>query len=169
MNGLGLKNYPKLTLPVLESAFWYLSYGKVIFHCQLMCTLTSWVDLPQKTTLNWSLKCWNLPSGSWVMVRSSSMVSWCVQWHHEWTGLEKLPQNDSSNIKIGPQDQKLESKCWKGVTSKSIWWQPPNSIPTKGGVYPNPIGWIPTKKSTTFFFEGYQKLISPWSALYLCH
>ena len=29
-NGLGSKNYPKLTLQVLESAYWFLSYGKVI-------------------------------------------------------------------------------------------------------------------------------------------
>ena len=44
MNELGLKNYPTLTLHVLESAYWYLSYGKVVFRCQLMCTLTSGVD-----------------------------------------------------------------------------------------------------------------------------
>ena len=129
----------------------------------IIITETSRVNWAQKTTPNWSLKCWNLPTGSWVMVRSSSIVSWCVQRHHEWTGLEKLPQNDSSNFKIGPQDQKLESKFWNVVASISIWWQPPNSIPTKGGFFPITIGWISTKKSTNIFFEGYQKSTSPWS------
>ena len=90
-SGLGSKSYPKMILEVLESAYWFLSYGKVVFHCQLTCTVTSWVDWAQKSTLKWLFKCWNLPTGSWIMVRSSSVVSWCVQRHHEWTGLEKLP------------------------------------------------------------------------------
>ena len=111
---LGLKNYPKFTLEASESAYWFLSYSKVVFHCQLMCTVPSRVYWAWKTTPNWPLKHQNLPTGSWVMVRSSSIVSWCVQWHHEWTWLKKLPKNDSSNIKIGPQDQKLQSKFWNG-------------------------------------------------------
>ena len=88
-SGLGSKSYPKMILEVLESAYWFLSYGKVVFHCQLTCTVTSWVDWAQKSTLKWLFKCWNLPTGSWIMVRSSSIVSWHVQGHHEWTGLKK--------------------------------------------------------------------------------
>ena len=29
-----------MILEVLESAYWFLSYGKVVFHCQLTCTVT---------------------------------------------------------------------------------------------------------------------------------
>ena len=97
------------------------------------------------------------------MERSSSIVSWCVQFLHHCTGLEKLPQNDPSHIKIGPQDQKLQSKYWNVVASKSNWWQPPNSIPTKGRLFFWPIEVIWTEKSWNNFFEGYQNFISPWS------
>ena len=35
--GMAVKNYPKLTLfNALESAHWFLSYGKVVFHGQLV-------------------------------------------------------------------------------------------------------------------------------------
>ena len=97
------------------------------------------------------------------MERSSSIVSWCVQFLHHCTGLKKLPQNDPSHIKIGPQDQKLQSKYWNVVASKSNWWQPPNSIPTKGRLFFWPIEVIWTEKSWNNFFEGYQNFISPWS------
>ena len=99
------------------------------------------------------------------MERSSSIVSWCVQFLHHCTGLEKLPQNDPSHIKIGPQDQKLQSKYWNVVASKSNWWQPPNSIPTKGRLFFWPIEIIWTEKSWNNFFEGYQNFISPWSGI----
>ena len=89
---LGLKKYPKLTFQELESAYWFLSYGKVIFHCQLMCTVPSQVDWAWKTTPNSPMKHQNLPIGSWVIVRLSSIVSWCVQCHHERTGLKNYPK-----------------------------------------------------------------------------
>jgi len=97
---LGLKKYPKLTFQELESAYWFLSYGKVIFHCQLMCTVPSQVDWAWKTTPNSPLKHQNLPIGSWVIVRLSSIVSGCVQCHHKCTGLKKLPQIDPWSIRI---------------------------------------------------------------------
>ena len=49
--GMAIKNYPKLTLfNALESAHWFLSYGKVVFHCQLMCTVSSPLYWARKTT-----------------------------------------------------------------------------------------------------------------------
>ena len=49
--GMAVNNYPKLTLfDALESAHWFLSYEKVVFHCQLMCTDSSPLYWAQKTT-----------------------------------------------------------------------------------------------------------------------
>ena len=97
---LGLKKYPKLTFQELESAYWFPSYGKVVFHCQLMCTVPSQVDWAWKTTPNSPMKHQNLPIGFWVIVRLSSIVSWCAQCHHNLTGLEKLPQIHPWSIRI---------------------------------------------------------------------
>ena len=152
MNGLGLKNYPKLTHPVLESAFWFQSYGKVVFHCQLMCTVTSRVDWPRKTTSKWLFKCWNLPTGYWVMVRSSSVVSWCVQRHHEWTGLEKLPQIDPSSVGI----------C---LLVPELWW---GRLPLSADVYTDIMSGLASKNypklifkvlESAFWFLSYGKVV----------
>ena len=35
---------------LLTPAYWFLSYGKVVFHCQLMCTVSSPLYWAQKTT-----------------------------------------------------------------------------------------------------------------------
>ena len=32
----------------------------------------------------------------------------CLIWYHDWIGLEKLPQKDSLNVQIHPQDQKIQ-------------------------------------------------------------
>ena len=88
------------------------------------------------------------------MERLSSIVSWFVQFHHHCTCLKKLPQNNPSHIIMGPQDQKLQSKNWIVVASKSNWWQPPNSILTKGRLYPGPIEVIWTEKSLNNFLRA---------------
>ena len=97
----GLEEIPQIDFSrTIESAYWFLSYGKVVFHCQLMCTVPSQVVWAWKTTPNSPLKHQNLPIGSWVIVRLSSIVSWCVQCHHKCTGLKKLPQIDPWSIRI---------------------------------------------------------------------
>ena len=39
-NGLGMKNYPKMTPHMLQSAQWFQSYKEFFLSCQLICTLT---------------------------------------------------------------------------------------------------------------------------------
>ena len=70
--------------------------------------LTIWLDLKNypKRTLQVS------KSVHWIRSYGDVFfhVSWCVQWPHHLIWLEKLPQNDSSIVKICPLDQKIE---WK--------------------------------------------------------
>ena len=62
------------------------------------------MDWPWKTTPNWPLTCWNLSTGTKVIVRylCMSVVFYSVQliWAHHWIDLKKLPQIDPSNIEI---------------------------------------------------------------------
>ena len=57
----------------------------------------------------------------------------------------------------GSMTPHLNYQNWPSkVTVKFIWWQPPNSIPTKGGFYPTTIWWITTKNY--YLFLGLTKI-----------
>ena len=72
--GLASKNYQKMTLKFPKSIHWFKRYSEINqFLCQLMCSVTSPMDWPWKTTLNWPLTLWNLSTVSEVMEMSFFM------------------------------------------------------------------------------------------------
>ena len=72
--GLASKNYQKMTLKFPKSIHWFKRYSEIYqFLCQLMCSVTSPMDWPWKTTLNWPLTLWNLSTVSEVMEMSFFM------------------------------------------------------------------------------------------------
>ena len=79
-----------------------------LWRCQLMCTVTSLLDLPWKTTQKRLLDCQN------VFFYGSC---WCAQWIHHWIGFKKLPQNHTRHFEIHPLDQKL----WRCLFSLLDW------------------------------------------------
>ena len=104
---MGLKTTPKWPL-ICQNPY---SESKVMINSFSMSA-----DLYSDLTIELSLK--NYPkmtphmSKSIHAVQSYGLfifnVSWFVQWPHHWIGLEKLPQNDPSHVKIFL----LGSKLW---------------------------------------------------------
>ena len=58
---------------------------KCLLPCELMCTVTSPLDWPWKTTPKWPLTCWNLSTGSKDTVKF--IFKSAVLYSHSWSDL----------------------------------------------------------------------------------
>ena len=61
---LALLNYPKITLWMIKSVPWIKRYSDIHCDCTITAYLTSWLNLPCKSSPKWLYECQNPSTGS---------------------------------------------------------------------------------------------------------